>query len=164
MLTDKIAITLKQKENHKIPLQDLTFYTKYSKFTVATLKNEKFQNFIKWLLRQEKIQENHITNIKIRVFPLKNKKEQWVIGNCNKVGIIKIFPKKRILCLKIASKFGKKAFYSYVKCRAKAALIHEILHLKYFNDEKKVRKLTAKYFKLFDKNRTPVSATKLLFA
>ncbi len=39
-------------------------------------------------------------------------------------GEIKIFPKKRSLCLKMASQVKKKTFFSYVTSRAKAALIH----------------------------------------
>ncbi|MCJ7713343.1 hypothetical protein MUO66_02655, partial [Candidatus Bathyarchaeota archaeon] len=58
---------------------------------------------------------------------------------------------------------GKKTFFSYVTSRAKAALIHEILHIKYLSDEKKARALTKKYFKIYDQNRIHPSATKLLF-
>ena len=76
----------------------------------------------------------------------------------------KIFPKCRNLCLKIATKFGKKTLFSYIRNRGMAALIHELLHIKYADDEKKVRKLTREYFKKFNENEIPFSATKLLFA
>lgn len=63
----------------------------------------------------------------------------------------------------MASQFGKKTFFSYVTSRAKAALIHELLHIKYLSDENKVRKLTRKYFKIYDQNRSHPCATKILF-
>ena len=37
---------------------------------------------------------------------------------------------------------------------ARAALIHELLHLKYANDEEKVRELTREYFAVFAQNRS----------
>lgn len=88
-------------------------------------------------MRKEEIAESKIKQIKIRVFPFKNKEGQQVIGKCNRKGEIKIFPKNRSLCLKIASRFGKKTFFSYATSRVKAALIHELLHIKYLSDEKK---------------------------
>jgi hypothetical protein len=46
----------------------------------------------------------------------------------------------------------------YAGSRARAALIHEILHLKYATDEKKVRKLAKEYFFTFTRKKTPTSS------
>ena len=163
MLTNRIALIAKFKKNKPVLHNDLVFYNKYSVFTLKIIKNQKFQRFIKYLMRKEKISETKIDQIKIRVFPYKNKDGQWIIGKCNRKGEINIFPKKRSLCLKIASRFGEKTFFSYVASRAKAALIHELLHIKYLSDEKKVRTLTKKYFDIYDQNKILPYATYLLF-
>ena len=163
MLTSKIRIT-KKFHNNQIPHNDLVFYKKYSDYTLKSIKRAKFQRFIKYILKKEEIPENKISKITIRVFPFKNNMDQWVIGKCNQMGEIKIFPKCRNLCIKIAAKFGKKTLFSYIRNRGMAALIHELLHIKYADDEKKVRKLTREYFRKFNENEIPFSATKLLFA
>jgi len=46
-------------------------------------------------------------------------------------------------------KVGNNGFKQYIKNRAKAALIHELLHLKYEDNETKVRELTNKYFSIY---------------
>jgi hypothetical protein len=140
------------------------FYKKYSKYTLNTINKTKFQRFIKYLLKREKIPESKITQIHIRVLPLKNKEDHWVIGRCHPKGVIKIFPKTKNLCSKIVSRFGKKTLFSYIKNRGRAALIHELLHIKYLNDEKKVRVLTKNYFKIYNNNKIPYAADKLLFS
>lgn len=163
LLNKKTRITTKL-QNNQITYNDLVFYKKYSEYTLKTINKNKFQRFIKYLLNKEKIPESKITQINIRVLPLKNKENKWIIGKCHPSGAIKIFPKARNLCLRIASRFGKKTLFSYIKNRGKAALIHELLHIKYLNDEKKVRTLTKNYFKLFNKNKIPNSTDKLLFS
>ena len=44
-------------------------------------------------------------------------------------------------------------FRKYVEGRARASLIHELLHLKYESDENKVKQLTKKYFTIFHRNQ-----------
>ena len=162
MLTSKIKITTKF-QNNQIPHKDLVFYKKYSDYTLKSIKKAKFQRFIKYILKKEEIPEEKISKINIRVFPLKNKMDQWVIGNCNQMGEIKIFPKCRNLCLKIAMKFGKKTLFSYIRNRGMAALIHELLHIKYEKNEQEVRKLTKKYFRKYNEDKIPFAAAKFLF-
>jgi len=53
------------------------------------------------------------------------------------------------LYYKLKSKLGKEKVHSYIKNRARATLIHELLHLKYKSNEEKVRQLTRKYFDVF---------------
>jgi predicted metal-dependent hydrolase len=162
LLNKRIKISEKLK-NHQITCNDLIFYKQYADYTKKVINREKFQRFIKQILEKEKISENKIHQIYIRVLPSKNDAGQWIIGKCNHRGEIKIFPKERSLCLKIAYKLGKKALFSYIKNRANAALIHELLHLKYLKDEKRVRNLTRKYFKIYNQKKIPNSAINLLF-
>jgi len=51
-----------------------------------------------------------------------------------------------------SKKFGRETLFAYAGNRARAALIHELLHLKYTRDEKKVRELTKSYFSKYSKN------------
>ena len=162
MLTSKTRISTKI-QNSQITHNDLVFYKKYSDYTLKSINKNKFQRFIKYVLKKEKIPENKINQINIRTFPFRNQKGQWVIGKCSHKGEIKIFPKNRILCLKIASKFGKETLFSYIKNRGMAALIHELLHIKYEKNEQKVRKLTKKYFKKYNEDSIPYSADRFLF-
>jgi hypothetical protein len=162
LLSNRIKISAKLK-NHQITHNDLVFYKRYSEYTHRVINKDKFQRFIKYILKKEKIPEKKINQIDIRVFPFKNEEGQWVIGKCNQSGEIKLFPKKRSLCLKIATRFGKKTLFSYIKIRGKAALIHELLHLKYLSDEQKVRSLTKKYFKIYNQNKIQHSIINLLF-
>ena len=50
---------------------------------------------------------------------------------------------------KLVAKHGAKLAHTYVRCRARAALIHEILHIKYSSDEERVRRLTKEYFEFY---------------
>jgi hypothetical protein len=73
-------------------------------------------------------------------------------GKCNTYrGIIRIYPKTSAFCRTFGKKFGKSILISYVSNRARAALIHELLHLKYISDEQKVRALTETYFTVYMK-------------
>lgn len=162
MLISKTRISPKF-QNRQITHNDLVFYRKYSEYTLKSINKNKFQRFINYILKKEAIPESKISKINIRVFPFRNQKGQWVIGKCNQNGEIKIFPKSRNLCLEIASKFGKKTLLSYIKNRGMAAIIHELLHIKYEKNEQEVRKLTKKYFRKFNKDKIPFAAAKFLF-
>ena len=71
-----------------------------------------------------------------------------LIGKCNTKGEIFLYPKKLDKCKK-RWKLGKEGFKHYIETRAKAALIHELLHLKYEDNEAKVKDLTKKYYKIY---------------
>jgi hypothetical protein len=65
--------------------------------------------------------------------------------------------------------FGKENVSFFIKCRARATLIHELLHLKYVSDEEKVREFAEKYFKIFTKHQRTQdldthSITNIIFA
>lgn len=131
--------------------ENLHFYTKYAALVSKALRKPRFQTFLKWMLRREKIEEYKIKDIQIRTFPSINENGHGLAGKCNGKGQIRIYPKRLKFCQKQMQEFGKKNVKSYIKGRAKAALIHELLHLKYGSDEEKVRKLAKKYFKIFTK-------------
>ena len=66
-------------------------------------------------------------------------------------------------CRAFKQKFGKNTFLAYACSRARAALIHELLHLKYAADEKRVRELAQKYFLAFTQKK-PSHCRLLLFS
>ena len=133
--------------------ENLNFYTKYAALVLKALRKPRFQKFLKWMLRREKIEEYEIKDIQIRMFPSVNKNGHGLAGKCNGKGQIRIYPKRLAFCQKQMQEIGKKNVTFYIKGRAKAALIHELLHLKYASDEKKVRELTKKYFNIFTKHQ-----------
>jgi len=132
---------------------------KYASFVFRALRRPSFQSFLHWMLRKENIEAHMVMDVQVRVFPFQSENGNGLAGNCNvNRGEIQIYPKRLAFCRKLMQKFGRKKLISYVKGRARAALIHELLHLKYSNDEEKVRKLTKKYFAVFTQNRLPKSS------
>jgi hypothetical protein len=111
-----------------------------------------FQRFLRWLLIRENIDKCQIKEVQIRVFPFQKKNGNKLAGKWNRCGHVFIFPKSYEFYRKLATIHGEKIAYSYVKCRARATLIHEILHAKYSSDEEKVRRLTERYFALYARN------------
>ena len=65
-------------------------------------------------------------------------------------------------CQIFKQKFGRITLFAYAGNRARAVLIHELLHLKYAEDEKTVRELTKKYFHILTKKQS-VQRARLLF-
>jgi hypothetical protein len=99
-----------------------------------------------------------VNAVDIAVFPVAAKNGFNVVGRCDTFsGKIRIYPKSFYFCDALRKKQGKKVLYAFVGNRARAALIHELLHLKYARNETKVRELTDTYFcvymeKQFGKN------------
>ncbi len=90
----------------------------------------------------------------IAVFPARRKNGFNIVGRCDTFrGRIRIYPKTFNFCYAFRKKYGKDYLFTFVGNRARAALIHELLHLKYVSDEKKVQELTGNYFSEFIKNR-----------
>ena len=123
------------------------FYTTYSRFILKALKKVSFQAFISQMLLSERIEEKTVNSIDIAVFPVSKKNGLNVVGRCNTFrGKIRIYPKSFYFCDALRKKQGKEVVYAFAGNRARAALIHELLHLKYSSDESKVRELTDTYF------------------
>jgi len=158
MLSKKFGITVQTKRLKKSSNKQVSFYLKYSSSVLRALKKPLFQKFLRWMLRKENIDEDTVADVQIRVFPFRKKNDRGLAGKCNvKNGEIHIYPKRLESCRKLMHEGGKDKFLSCVKRRARTALIHELLHLKYANDEEKVRNLTRKYSSIFaraQKNRT----------
>lgn len=151
----KMKITVHAEKLKKSSQHHVGFYMKYASFVFRSLRRPSFQKFLRWMLRKENIEEHMIRDVQVRVFPFQRKNGNGLAGNCStNRGKIQIFPKTLKFCQKLMQKFGKDKFTLYVRSRARAALIHELLHLKYANDEEKVRELTKEYFAVFTQNRT----------
>jgi hypothetical protein len=149
-LSNKIRVVFNRKKAANCPEKRLWFYKKYASVVSATLRKPLFQRFLRWIIKREKIEKRVVKDIQIRVFPFQKENGKSLAGRCNQEeGIILLFPKKRkFLQKKMENDEGEKAWF-YIKNRARAALIHEILHVKYEGNESKVRQLTKKYLGIF---------------
>jgi hypothetical protein len=130
---------------------DLEFYGKYSFFIFKSLKKPIFQKFVSLILQKENIKKEKIKNIQIHMFPSIKENGNSLAGKCNSKGEVFLFPKKINTCKKIKQKLNSNFLMKYLQYRARASLIHELLHLKYTDNEDKVKVLTKKYFTLFQK-------------
>ena len=86
------------------------------------------------------------------MFPSVKENGNSLIGKCNPQGEVFLYPKRLDVCKKKFTKMKPEGFRKYVEGRARASLIHELLHLKYEDDEKRVKQLTKKYFTIFHRN------------
>ncbi len=150
-MSDKIRRIIHPQKATKSP-ETLQFYKKYAAFVLKALRNPRFQRFLKWIIRQEKIEENKVEDVQVRIFPFQKENGNGLAGRYKSKGLILIFPKRFDFCLGLLQEHGKEQALSYIKNRAQAALIHELLHVKYASDEEKVRKLTKEYFNIFAEN------------
>jgi hypothetical protein len=98
---------------------------------------------------------NKIRDIQIKTFPFIKENGNRLIGKCNNKGVICLYPKGISFRQERALNWREDKIKHYVKCRARAALVHEVLHLKYLNKEVKVRELTRKYFNAFIRLKGP---------
>lgn len=142
------------------------FYMKYSSFVFRALEKPAFQEFLCWMLKTENIEEQMIRDVDVKVFPLRRKSGKGLAGNCDLTrGKIRLYPKTVKFCSIFKQKFGRKTLLAYAGNRARAALIHELLHLKYAEDEEKVRALARNYFFVFTRNHfTSSSRTLCVYA
>lgn len=126
------------------------FYSKYSHFTLKSLKKYRYQQFLRLMLEREAIDKNNVDSVKVEVYPVRKKAGSSIAGRCNPgTGKIYIYPKTKNFCTFFEEKYGRILLGVYVKNRARASLIHELLHIKYYGDEEKVRALTQTYFSTY---------------
>jgi hypothetical protein len=168
-LSSKIRVVSNPKKVESCPEKGLHFYANYAKVVSDTLRKPLFQRFLDWIIKREKIEKNAVKDIQVRVFPFQKENGKSVAGRCNDEGVILIFPKKRSFLQKKLQDHKKEKVRFYLKSRAMAALIHELLHVKYDSNESKVRKLTKKYFSIFIRHQNTstqkvYSIQKMLFA
>jgi len=152
MLYGKIKIGA-ECERQEYSTQQFSFYEKYSYFTLKALRKSSYQLFLSRMLALEHIDETTVNTIVIKVYPASRKNGNTLAGRCNVFrGRIRIYPRTIRFCNVFSKKFGRETLFTYAGNRARAALIHELLHLKYTCDEKKVRELTKSYFSKYSKN------------
>jgi hypothetical protein len=169
ILSSKIRITANPEKTESFSKRHITFYRNYSSFVFKALRRPSYQKFLHWMLRSERIEARRVGAVDVEVFPFRRKNGRGLAGNCNTTrGKIRIYPKTMKFCREFTQKFGKGTLLMYVGSRARAALIHELLHLKYAEDEKRVRALAREYFFDFTRNRlsntlTPVSIYRMVF-
>jgi hypothetical protein len=121
---------------------------------LKALRKTSFQEFLCSMLLAENMHEKIVDRIDIRVFPAPRKNGFNTIGKCDTFrGRIRIYPKTFTFCCAFRKKFGKDYLLTFVGYRARAALIHELLHLKYISNEEKVRELTETYFSSYMKKQ-----------
>ena len=146
-----------------LPKRHISFYRKYASFVAKALSKPLFQSFLSWLLKRENIDKDLIQDIQVRVFPFHKKNGNSLAGKIiNKCKII-IFPKSAKFYRELAAKHGSEIAHSYVKSRAWATLIHEILHSKYSSDEERVRRLTERYFNIYARNEKTEDLESVIF-
>jgi hypothetical protein len=152
VLANKISIA--NAEDNGLNLSsNSSFYLKYSRFTLKALNKRVFQEFLSDLLKTEKIPQKSIDSISIEILPAPRKNGFSIAGKCNTInGKIRIYPKPLKFCDAFRKEYGQYLLVEYAGNRARAALIHELLHLKYRSDEIGVRKLTKEYYSQLIKN------------
>lgn len=149
MLSSKMRITVRPRKLGTFPAKHIRFYKKYAAVVFKTLRNPLFLKFLDWLMEIESIEEHMVVDVQVRIFPFRNENGRGLAGKCNGKGEIFIYPKRLGFCRKLTRNCGKEKVFSYIRTRARATLIHELLHVKYLSNEEKVRELTSKYFSIF---------------
>ncbi len=153
-LSNKIRVVLNPRKAENCAEERLEFYVNYALAILGILRKPLFQKFLRWIMKREKIDKKAVKDIQVRVFPFKKENGKTLAGRCKtEDGIILIFPKRLSFLSKKLQNHNKEKIRFYLKTRAMAALIHELLHIKYENNEYKVRHLTKKYFGIFIKHQ-----------
>jgi hypothetical protein len=161
-LSSKIRISVDHEKLGNFSQKQVRFYLKYSSFVFRALRKPSFQKFLHWMLKKEKIREQTVRAVHVKVLPLRRKNGKGIAGKCDTTrGRIRIYPKTTKFCQTFTQKFGRKILLVYAGNRARAALIHELLHLKYVEDEKTVRELSKDYFCIFTRKQPTQSAHSL---
>ena len=161
MLSNKIRITVRPQKLARYSEKHARFYRKYAIAVFRTLRKPLFQNFLNWMMKRENIEEHMVTNVQVMAFPFRKKNGKGLAGKRNLKGEIFIYPKRLDFCRKLIRNCGKEKVYSYIKNRARATLIHELLHVKHLGDEGKVRELTRKYFYNFVRHQNTENSKSL---
>ncbi len=157
-----MRISVDPKKLESFSQNHVKFYLKYSSFVFKALKKPSFQKFLRWMLKKEKIEEQIVSAVQVKVLPFRRKNGNGVAGKCNTArGRIRIYPKTIKFCQIFKQKFGRNNLLTYAGNRARAALIHELLHLKYVKNEKTVRELAKEYFCIFTQKQCNQSARSL---
>lgn len=124
----------------------LQWYRGYAETVLSALQHPRFQRFLNWFLRREHIPVQHIKAIQVRLLPRIKANGQHLKGAATSHGIITIYPQDVSKDTRAKDLVKSYAFpLTYVQWRARATLIHELLHYKYRHREQRVRQLTKQY-------------------
>ena len=135
-----------KQESLKPKPRTLQIYHRYAQLVLSALQHARFQRFLSWLLRNEHILQQQIKAIHIRTLPQAKRNGRHLNGTATSSGIITLYPPATTKHLEDAASNQSKEFaLEFVRWRARATLIHELLHYKYRHQEHRVRKLTQRY-------------------
>jgi hypothetical protein len=145
-LSRRMKIRYSPRDQSPIKQQTLQGYTKYAEAVLSALRHSRFQQFLGWLLRCEHIPLQQIKAIHIRTFPRTKANGRHLNGTASSKGIIALYPPAIPKNAGDGNAHPSEEFsLTYVQWRARATLIHEILHYKYRHREYHVRQLTQQY-------------------
>src|SRR3972149_3804859 len=157
--SNKMRISVDHEKLGSFSQNHIKFYLKYSSFVFRALRKPQFQKFLHWMMKQETIEEQAVRAVHVKVLPLRRKNGKGIAGKCDTArGRIQIYPKTIKFCQTFTQNFGRNTLLLYAGNRARAALIHELLHLKYIEDEKTVRELAKDYFCIFTQKQSAPSS------
>jgi hypothetical protein len=149
VLSKRIVVAVGPQKQSLRRKKHIAFYLRYALTVQKTLRSPLFQKFIRWMLKKENIAEQTVKNVQVMVFPFRKQNGNGLAGRWNGKGRVLIYPKRLEYCQRLKQKQTEEAVHAYIRNRARAALMHELLHIKYLDDEKKVRRLTKEYFHTF---------------
>jgi len=142
----KILYRPPQQESLKPKQRTLQIYHRYAEHVLSALQHARFQRFLGWLLRHERIPWQQIQAIHIRTLPQTKTNGRHLNGTATSNGVITLYPPATTKHPEgVAANQSKEFTLEYVRWRARATLIHELLHYKYLHRERRVRKLTRRY-------------------
>ena len=152
VLSEKITVAVSPGKGSLRPREHTVFYVKYALTVKKALRSPRFQRFIRWMLKRENIAEQSVKTVQVMVFPFRKKNGKGLAGKWKSRGKVLIYPKRAESCQRLVRKRGEETARSYIRNRARAALMHELLHIKYLSDEREVRRLTKEYFLTFTRH------------
>src|SRR3989337_2923658 len=92
-LSNKMLISVDHKKLQRFSENQVRFYLKYSSFVFKALQKPSFQKFLHWMLKKEKIEEQTVRAVHVKVLPLRRKNGKGIAGNCDTTrGKIRIYP------------------------------------------------------------------------
>jgi hypothetical protein len=75
-LSSKMRISVDHEKLGNFSQNHVKFYLKYSSFVFKALKKHSFQKFLRWMLKKEKIGEQIVSAVQVKVLPLRKEWER----------------------------------------------------------------------------------------
>ncbi len=144
-LMHRMKIIYQPRHQLMMKRHTLQWYRGYAETVLSALQHSRFQRFLGWLLKHEHIPMQHVKAIHIRTFPRIKENGRSLNGTATGSGIINLYPIARPDNVTNMATAPERCSLRYVQWRARATLIHELLHYKYHHRERRVRQLTQHY-------------------